>query len=176
MNSISNNTYVLNCIAIAAGFILICLSALILYFYWIDDYKQDHDVLTESQQKAWQTDQLRHKAAAIGLNGALLLFLLTLGYQLLGNLSRISQSNQVNLDIMMARVEDSSRRISASRREEAEWGIYYAGKIAGLYSYARDEITPEFLRKVNDMIGSEYIMIFDVNGKEILSSNGYVTR
>ena len=174
LNSINNNTYIINCIVIAVGFMIICISAMILYFYWVDDYMQDHDVLTESQQKAWQRSQLRRKATTFGMNGALMLFLLTLGYQLLGNLSRISQSNQVNLDMMMARLEDSSRLVESSRREEGDWGIYYAGKIASLYSYVSDEIDSEFLKKVNDRIGSEFIMIFDGDGKEILSSNGYV--
>ena len=173
LNPVSNNTYVLNCIIIAAGFILISFSAMILWLHWIRKYISDHE-LTEAQQSAWQPYQLRKRTLAIGLNGALLLFLLLLGYQLLGNLSRISRSNQESLDIMMARLEDSSMRLSSAKAEEEDWAIYYAGKIADLYSQLPETRQVEFLKKANELIGSESIMIFDTNGKELLSTNGYV--
>lgn len=173
LNPISNNTYILNCIIIAAGFMLVCMASLILWLHWIEDYARDHE-LTENQKKSWQPVQLRKRSLAIGLNGALLLFLLLIGYQLLGNLSRITQSNQESLDIMMARLGDSSKLVAATKEEEEDWGIYYAGRIADLYSRVPDTHNAEFLKKANDLIGSEYIMIFDGDGKELLSSNGYV--
>ncbi len=173
LNPISNNTYVFNCIIIAAGFMLLCISAMILWLHWIEDYAPGHE-LTESQKNSWQPYQLRRRTMAIGLNGALLLFLLLLGYQLLGNISRIAQSNQESLDIMMARLEDGSKRVSSAKEEEEGWGIYYAEKIADLYSRVPDVHNEEFLKKANELIGSEYIMIFDEKGKELQSSNGYV--
>ena len=173
LNPISNNTYILNCILIAAGFMLICIASLILWLHWIEDYARDHE-LTEYQKTAWMPSQLRKRSRAVGMNGALLLFLLLLGYQLLGNISRITQSNQESLDIMMARLEDSSKRVSSVKEEEEDCGIYYAGKIADLYSRVPEVHNAEFLKKANDLIGSEYIMIFDGDGKELLSSNGYV--
>ena len=173
LNPVSNNTYILNCIVIASGFILVCIAGLILWLYWIRVYTADHE-LTEAQENAWRPYQLRKKALAIGLNGALLLFLLLLGYQLLGNLSRISQSNQESLDILMARLEDSSKRVATAKEEEEDWGIYYAGKIADLYSQLPEARYAEFLKRANELIGSESVMIFDTGGKELLSSNGYV--
>ena len=173
LNPVSNNTYVLNCIVIAAGFILVSTAALILWLHWIREYISDHE-LTEAQESAWRPYQLRKKALAVGLNGALLLFLLLLGYQLLGNLSRVSRSNQESLDILMARLGDSSKRLATAKAEEEDWGIYYAGKIADLYSQVPETQQAEFLKKANELIGSESIMIFDTDGKELLSSNGYV--
>lgn len=173
LNPISNNTYILNCILIAAGFMLLSMTGLILWLHWIRDYSRDHE-LTESQMRIWRPSQLRKRAFAVGLNGALLLFLLLLAYQLLGNLSRISLSNQESLDIMMARLEDGSKRVASAKADEEEWGIYYAGRIADLYSRVPETHSPEFLKKANELIGCESIMIFDSKGKELLSSNGYV--
>lgn len=173
LDPISTNTYVLNCIIISAVFILFCVGGMILWLHWIREYSLDHE-LTEIQQKSWQLHQLRIRTLAIGLNGGLVLFILLLGYQLLGNLSRISQSNQESLDIMMARLEDSSKRLSAAKAEEEDWGIYYAGKIADLYSQVPEIRNAEFLKKANALIGSDSIMIFDGKGKELLSTNGYV--
>jgi len=173
LNTISSNIYILNCIVIAAGFMLLCLTGLILWLHWIRDYSRDHE-LTESQIRSWRPSQLRRRAFAVGLNGALLLFLLLLAYQLMGNLSRITFSNQESLDIMMARLEDGSKRVASAKADEEEWGIYYAGRIADLYSRVPETHSPEFLKKANELIGSESIMIFDSKGKELLSSNGYV--
>ncbi|MBQ4512350.1 MAG: mechanosensitive ion channel family protein [Anaerolineaceae bacterium] len=173
LNPVSNNIYILNCIVIASGFMLLCIGGLILWLHWIKDYSRDHE-LTENQMRSWRLSQLRKRAFAVGLNGALLLFLLLLAYQLMGNLSRTSQSNQESLDIMMARLEDSSKRVASAKQDAEEWGIYYAGRIADLYSRVPETHSPEFLKKANELIGSESIMIFDSKGKELLSSNGYV--
>ena len=64
LNPISNNTYVFNCVIIAAGSMLICISALILWLHWIEDYAQSHD-LTEAQKNSWQPYQLRRRTMAI---------------------------------------------------------------------------------------------------------------
>ncbi len=173
LNPISNNTYILNCSLIAAGFMLICIASLILWLHWIKEYAPTHE-LTENQTKNWQSSQLRKKSLAVGLNGALLLFFILLGYQLLGNLSRITRSNQESLDIMMARLMDGSKRVSLAKEEEEDWGIYYAGRIAELYSQVPFVHNTEFLKKANELIGSEYIMTYDGDGKELKSSNGYV--
>lgn len=173
LNPIGADSYILNCIIISVAFILVCMSALILWLHWIDGYRKDHE-LTEHQQKAWQISKLRKTAAAVGINGAILLFVLLIGYQLLGNLSRISNSNQESLDIMMARLENNSKEIASLKGEAESWMLYYAERVGTLYSQipgCRDE---NFLKKANELIGSEYIMIFDGQGKELLSSNGYV--
>ncbi len=173
LNPISSSGYILNCIVIAAGFILICISALILWIHWIDIYVKDHD-LNEYQRKVWQPSQMRKTAAAVGTNGAIILFVLLVGYQLLGNISRISDSNQESLDIMMARLENNSKEVSAKKYEEEDWGVYNAGRIADLYSRIPECRNEEFLKQAADLLGTEYIMIFDGKGKELMASNGYV--
>lgn len=173
LNPIESNNYIINCIIIAAGFILLCVTILILWIHWIEVYSRDHE-LTEAQQKAWQPSRLRKTTASISLNGAILLFVILIGYQLLGNISRISHSNQESLDIMIARLENSSKGVSSSKNEAEEWGVYFARRIADLYSRVPECRNQEYLKKANELIGSEYIMIFDGKGKELLSSNGYV--
>ncbi len=173
LNPIDNNSYIINCIVITAGFILICVGAMILWIHWIDVYVKDHE-LTEMQQNAWQPFQLRKTAASVAMNGAILLFVVLIGYQLLGNMSRISHSNQESLDMMMASLENSSKEIAYAKNEEEDWGVYYARRIADLYSRVPECRNAEFLRKASLLTRSEYIMIFDGRGKELLSSNGYV--
>ncbi len=173
LNPIANNSYVLNCIVIAAGFILISMSALILWVHWIDVYVKDHK-MTENQEKAWQPSRMRKTSAAMGINGAIILFVLLIGYQLLGNLSRISESNQDSLEIIMARLENDSKEVAEKRFEEEDWGVYTAGRIADLYSRVPGCRNEEFLKKACDLLHSEYIMVFDENGKELIASNGYV--
>ncbi|MBR6089837.1 MAG: hypothetical protein IKP86_07880, partial [Anaerolineaceae bacterium] len=173
LDPINNDGYILNCLYIAGGFILFCMTALILWIHWIEVYVKDHEV-TEAQQRSWSLGQLRKTAGAVGVNGALLLFILLIGYQLLGSISRISNSNQQSLDIMMARLENNSKEIASAKEEDEDWEKYFAGRIADLYSAVPEVIDTDFLKKANDLIGSEYIMIFDGKGKELLSSNGYV--
>ena len=74
----------------------------------------------------------------------------------------------------MARLENNSKELAANKLEEEDWGVYNAGRIADLYSRVPECRTREFLQKAAELTGSEFIMVFDGKGKEILASNGYV--
>ena len=173
LDPIESNSYLTNCILLSAGLIVLFVSFLILWVHWIDVYARDHE-LSEYQKKAWNTARLWKTAASVGLSGAVLIFIILISYQLLGNISRISNSNQESLDILMARLENSLREVSSSKKQTEDWGVYFSHRIADLYSRVPECRNAAFLGKANDLVGSEYIMIFDGKGKEILSSNGYV--
>lgn len=173
LNPVSSNAYIIKCIIIAAGFMLLSITVFILWIHWIDVYSKDHE-LTEYQKKMWQIGQLRKTAVSFSLIGAVILFVILIGYQLLGNLSRISNSNQESLNIIMARLENSSTWVASSKNEDEEWGIYYARRIANLYARIPEIRNKDFLATANKLIGSSYIMVFDRDGKELLSSNGYI--
>lgn len=169
LNPIGNNVYILNCLVMAAGFILVCISALILWIHWIEVYMRDHE-LTEFQKKAWQLAQLRKTSAATAMNGAILLFILLTGYQLVGNMARISNYNQESVNLIMARMKE----VTSASYEAESWETYFANRIADLYNRVPECRNEEFLKRAAELTGCEYIMIFDNNGDELLASNGYV--
>ncbi|MBQ6509096.1 MAG: mechanosensitive ion channel [Flexilinea sp.] len=170
---ISSDTLIYNCIVIAAGFILLTVSGLILWIHWVEDYVRDH-TLTEEQKRAYRPAKLRKTAAAVGINGALLLLVLVVGYQLMGNLTKSSASNQEMLDIIMARLEHESRQYALEKDETEAIELSFARRVAGLYEKYPELRNREFLAKAAELTSCEFIMVFDMNGDELLSSNAYV--
>ncbi len=170
---VNDNVYTYNCIIIAVGFILLCMSGLILWIGWVRDYIRDN-TLTERQEKAYHPAKMRKTAIAVGLNGAILLLLILTGYQLMANLSRTSAGNQEMLDIIMARLENESRRDALVKDETEIRELNYAKRTAELYRKSPKLQNREFLAKATEVIGCDFIMVFDNNGKELMSSNAYV--
>ena len=170
---IVSDTTIYNCIVIAAGFILLTISGLILWVHWVEDYTRDH-TLTEEQEKAYRPAKMRKTAAAVGINGAILLLVIVVGYQLMGNLTKSSASNQEMLDIIMTRLENESKQSALEKDETEALELSFAGLAAELYEKYPELRNQEFLVRAAELTGCEFIMVFDVNGDELLSSNAYV--
>ena len=167
-----NNAFTYNCIVIAAGFILLCMTGLILWIRWVEEYIRDHR-LTESQERAYKPSKMRKTAAAVAMNGALALILILIGYQLMGNLKQSSTANQEMLDIIMGRLENDSKQYALEKDETEAHELGYAKLAAELYGTYPELRNREFLAKAAEQIGCDFIMIFDGNGKELMSSNAY---
>ena len=50
---------------------------------------------------------------------------------------------------MIARLENSSKGVSSSKNEAEEWGVYFARRIADLYSRVPECRNQEYLKKAN---------------------------
>ncbi len=170
---VSDNAFIYKTIFIAAGFIFLCISGLILWIRWVEDYVRDH-VLTEEQEKSYRPGKLRQTAAAVAINGAVVLFLILIGYQLMGNLAQTSESNQEMLDIIMTRLENESKRDALEKDKTEALELDYAKRTAKLYEKYPELRNREFLAEAAEQIGCEFIMTFDANGKELLSSNAFI--
>lgn len=159
-------------IVIAVIFILLIVSEMILWIYWINDYVKSHE-LTEREKQKYHPAYVRKIALAGALNGAVLLFITLYSYQILGNLSRSSSTNSEMIKIMETRMESGTNRINSYQEKESKWLIYFAERAAGLFAKYPELQTKEFLAKAAELTGAEYIMVFDSRGREIRSSNLY---
>ncbi len=161
---VSSDTLIYNCIVIAAGFILVCMAGLILWIHWVEDYVREHN-LTEEQERAYRPGKLRRTAAAVAITGAILLLVIMVGYQLMGNLTKSSASNQEMLDIIMARLENESRQDDLEKDEIEALELNYAKLAAKLYEKYPELRNREFLAKAAELTGCEFIMTFGGNGE-----------
>lgn len=147
--------------------------SLILWLYWVKKFVRDNK-LTSSQVKAYQPKAVRKIVSMVVLVGAIAIFLLANFYQTLNNLNKESLTNQDALNSIMSRLEDTDTNISPIQKDEESWAVYYIEKIASVMGKNKNLRTKEYLEQINQLLGGEYIMLFDSSGTEYASSNAVI--
>lgn len=170
------NEYVniINSVTLTVMLTLIITIPMIMWLYWCQKYVCDHELLPE-QANTYHPSRLREMVVPFGLIGAVIVFLSALCFQSLSNLNMEMIANQNALKELMGRLTamESGGKSDYEINEE-EWYVYYAERIAGVISEKMSLQTPELLGKINDLAGSEYIMVFDSQGEEIACSSGVI--
>ncbi len=170
---VNDSVYAFNSVLLFASLTIITAMSLILWLYWTQVYVRDHE-LEPSQVAAYRPKAVRKRSAAVIIVGTIVIFLLALFFESLSNLSRESRADQKALGTMMTRVTDNDEVVSSVQKDEEEWAVYFVERIASVMSDYPIPQTSDFLEKINQYTGSEYVMLFDSEGQEIASSNGVI--
>ena len=80
--------------------------------------------------------------------------------------TQTKQGDQI-LDVLISTTAQEKTQIQTNTNEEVEWYTYYAQNIAKLTQEHPELATKEVLSKVNEIMGSEYLIIFDEQGKQM---------
>ena len=166
-------SYMVNCIGLVVLFTVVVILALILWLYWTQAYVRDNP-LTQAQIKDYHPRHIRKIVFSVGLIGTILLFAVAVIWQSLNSLYREAQEDRESLELLISHIISAENEDSGYREQEETWFVYYGKRIAELLAGQPELRNSGFLESVNDLIGSEYIMLFDGEGNEIVSSNAYV--
>ena len=170
---VNDSAYALNSVLIFTTLTVITAVSLILWLYWTQIYVRDHE-LEPSQIAAYRPMMIRKRSASVVIVGTIVIFLIALFFESLSNLSRESRADQKALETMMNRVTENDKVVSSVQKDEEEWAVYFVERIASVISDYQIPQTSDYLEKINQHTGSEYIMLFDTEGHEVVSSNGVI--
>ena len=173
MDSRNDLYYSLISVVLAVIIVLIIMTAVILWLYLVQRYVQNH-TLTAEQAKAYHPYQMRKLTASVGVISLILFFIFTLSSQTIINLFSEARSSYKSLDVVANHFGNSEKQDSQNRQNEEEWSVYYAEKIASLLEMDPELRTHAFLEEASNIIGADYIMLYDENGDELVSSNSFV--
>ena len=148
------------------------ITGFILWLFWVRRYVQSHS-LSVTEATRYQPSGVRKKMAAAVASGALVVFLASLFYQSINNLKQESDSDNTSLWIAADYIIGVQSGKTTAQQDQEEWSVYYSERIAELLSKSSELRTRAVLAAMNDVIGSEYIMLYDEAGSEIVSSNAY---
>lgn len=168
-NGVNENNELVFLTVIMTAMILV---GLVLWLYWIQRYVTSRS-LTEQQFLQYQPKKIRLSAMSAVMIGTIIIFLISLFYQSLRNLSQEAVTNRNNLQSLEAYADTVMNQKTMYQINDEEWTSYYAERTALLMGLAPELRTQETLSVINRTIGSEYIMLYDENGEEIVSSNSY---
>ena len=174
LNSLDREiVYLFNSVILYVSLTVIAGVCVILWLYWIQTYVRDNELHTD-QFSAYKPKRIRKRVKAIVLIGGLAIFLLAIFFQSLSNLNREALSNRDALDTVMDRLAEHADKSSANQVVDEDWAVYVARRIATILKENDDLWNRDYLERVNDLVGSQYIMLFDKEGANILSSNGLI--
>lgn len=173
INSTNELVKILNNMGLVLLLILLTVTAMILWIYWIQTYVRDHEI-SENQKKDYHPGQVRRGTRSVGLVGVFVFFFIAAALESLGNLTLESQRNNQILDLINDRMNSNTAMVSRFRDDEETWAVYYGQRLGFLFAHYPELQTTQFLSEANELLNYEYIMLFNEKGKEILSSNGYI--
>ena len=156
------------------------VSLLILFFmipfimglYWYQTYVRDHE-LTTNQSKEYHPKQLRKHASSAVVLGVIGIFIFMLFYEYASNVMLVSSQNRASLNIIKQRF-DSSEQNSVRQQHEVTWAVYIAERIAQILSTMDDPFSYLQIDELNELVHGEYMMLFNTEGLETVSSNGLI--
>ena len=174
LNDAYNHTFqTIDTVILFATLLLIISVSVIMWIYWVQTYVRDN-VLLASQVQRLRPDVIRKRVVSILLIGGIGIFLLALFYQTLSNLRWEATSNQESMEAVIKRLNDNNANVSGRQLDEEGWSVFLIKRIASVLENSRSLRTDAYLEKINELISSEYMMLFDSEGKEYASSNGVI--
>ena len=168
----NENQNISSSIFISAFLILVIMTAVIFWLYLVQRYVQEQ-TLSESQAVAYHPHWIKQITATIGFVAFLLVFILTYTQKTISNLYHESVSNRSALQVLMTRYSNNVQQTSTYQKDEEDKLEYFAERTAKLLSVNPEYRSHAFLEKAAEIIGCDYIMLFDQKGKEIAASNSY---
>ena len=160
--------------ALALALTLAALPILLPLIIWLTSLQQEgHAISEDGRWRSHHPDAVRRFTAASGLLGTLALFLAGAFLCTLFNLYETSVTDRRSVSAIKTAVESRVEWLGWSEREEDAWREYYARRIAKLLGRFPSLQRREVLEEFSDLIGSNFILVFDTKGEEIMGSGPY---
>ena len=132
------------------------------------------EMITASQRERYSAGRVRTVAAAIGLIGTIVILLVSVFTDALSSLYYNTQICQADLLTLNAMMDDNLAREKRAADEHNELYLHYAKRAADLLAAYPELRTGEMLGKMSNIIGSDYLMVFDRYGRELVSDSAFV--
>ena len=144
-----------------------------IYLTSVQLYCRDHE-LTEEQAARYAPAKLRKRMLSYGLLCFILVFASAMLIESVGQMYTELRYGRDALSIFsehMEKVNQDQRREIIE--EEESWFVYYGEELASLLSAYPELNTPRKLQESCDILGIDYIMLFDPDGRQTLCSRDY---
>lgn len=129
--------------------------------------------LDERRERSYCPYTVRCTLASVGAGGVILMFAAAAFLNTMVNLYEVSTESQTSSAALLTMMDMRSSWQDELRQDEKEWADYFARRIARLFGRYPDLITQDNLEAFSQILGGNYLMIFDADGNELLSSGPY---
>mgnify|MGYP002624201414 CR=1 FL=1 len=130
--------------------------------------------ITQQQRGQYGPERMRRMAIALGLAGTLCVGLLTFFVSCLIHLYSATENNERLMESFHSISVESLKNDELIEKEQNETYVNYARRIADLLMQFPELQTPDSLGQICSLVGADYVMLFDDQGRETLTNAPYV--
>ena len=153
---------------------VIIFAAVTVYVTSVQHRTAEH-VLTAEEKAHYSSDSLRKRMITVGILGAVAVFLVAVLVESVGQLYMELRYGQDTLRLFAGQVEKENQdRFYRVSGEEESWILRYGEEMAPLLSKHPEMAAPEKLQEYCDILGIEYLMLFNSEGNEVACNKDYV--
>ena len=159
---------------VAGVFVILVLT--IVFIIWITSVYGEMftGLITDKKKEKYAPGRIKLIAVSYGIIGALLVFGASLFFRSINSIYKEITKDQGTLEVIETVISNNADHLE--KRESARKALYmeYARRVAELIEKNPELNNKEDLRALDRIIGSEYIMLFDSEGREIGTSSDYI--
>ena len=160
-------------VGLAMTIALIILVTLTHYIFAVRRYVRKNR-LSRPLLKRYRPKSFRRIVIMAGLTGAVVIFVMTCVFQTMDALHVRSVNGAKSMNRLFEYLQDTVRNRSAyDQEQEADWYVYTGERLAGVIARHPENGSGEKLQEYCDMLGIDFIMLFDANGEETASNADY---
>lgn len=160
--------------AIVCLLMLVIFITLIVYALAEQRYVIEN-IMTTEQAKRYNPVKLKRKVINAGLTGAIGIFIFAFLTQAVSQMQQETRNGKDIMQFLSGNLEESvqvqEKRI---KRAQEEWYVHTCQRIASFCSDRPELASSEKLAEFNNILESDFLMLFDSTGNEIVSSNDYI--
>ncbi|MBR1708969.1 MAG: mechanosensitive ion channel [Clostridia bacterium] len=131
-------------------------------------------VLTEVQKKMYAPARVWRFTWLIGLVGACVMFVASIYMQAMSTLFTETSSQRESLSALMTQLNEAEDQERNATREQNEWYVYLGEKLGTMLNLFPEQMNHDLLEEISRILGTQYIMIYGADGREIVCSGDYI--
>ncbi len=154
-----------------AALLVVCIviSSWILFTY---DAVENHTISLADRDR-YQPRSLRIKTRAAVIIGSVLILISSLYLQSLESVFTETNNGSAMLTALFHRIDNDRKRSEKLWEDSQDRYTAMAERIALLIDRNRELQNRDWLREASQIVGAEFLMIFDTDGKEVISDSPY---
>ena len=159
-------------VIIWAAFLVVGVILLVWFFSLIRLVR--HYRLDEEQALLLGAKRTVRKAFSMIVIGCVMIFITAALFLSLFRLFDICKSVKQSINVLEQRIEENKVQEKTTADELNNIYVSYAERIAGILKERPELKTKENLQAFSDLIGTDYIMLYDHDGKEVITNASYI--
>ena len=153
---------------------LIILGTMVVYIFSVRNYVLKNKKLSRAQISRYKPKNFRRTIIMAGITGAIIIFACTAIYQTMDALHEESIIGARSLNSLFEYLQTNTmKRIAYDKEGEAEWAVYQGERMADVITRHPEAGSREKLQEYCDILGYDFIMLFDAEGKETATNSNY---
>ena len=164
---------ILQSAALCFAMLLIFVTA-IVYLASIRNYVREN-ILNEEQAEQYRPKKIRRRIRNSGCVGALAIFAIAVILQITGQITLEIRYGRDALNVFSDQLEQYElKQEKEIENREAAWYVHFGDQISSLLTECPQLAMSDKLQEFCNILGIDYIMLFDATGRETLCSKEYI--